>query len=120
MKIWFLAITIFLSTVQVFASEGSKLDLSKTNNLMCRSHAIGNFYLTNLNSKNALYFRNSKLAITVEKRTKKTLTFSYRDHEGYRFTLKLNRTVEHEEKEYVHEGVFINGDIESPIECIVE
>ncbi|MCM2349645.1 MAG: hypothetical protein NDI69_06460 [Bacteriovoracaceae bacterium] len=120
MKIWFLAVTLFLSSVQVFASAGSTIDLSKINNLMCRSRAIGGFYLAGLNSKNPLYFGQSKSVITVEKRTKNTLTFKYRDHEGYRFTVKLNKTVEHDEKESVHEGVFINGDIESPIECIAE
>lgn len=120
MKIWLIAVTLCLASVQVFASAGSTIDLSKIDNLMCRSRAIGGFYLAGLNSKNPLYFGKSKVVINVEKRTKKTLTFSYRDHEGYRFTIKLNKTVEHDEKEYAHEGVFINGDIESPIECIGE
>lgn len=117
------SLAFFCLMISSAFATSSKLDLTKAENIMCRSNALGNFYLANLKS-NPHYFASTKKAIVVEKTTKSTLTFRYRDYEGYRFKLVLKSSVEHEDVDgsrYVaFRGNFVNGDIESSIECLID
>lgn len=121
LKILLLAGLTTLSA-SAFAGRNSTPDLRNAVALSCKSAGLGYFNLINLDG-DAAYVSSRKNPIVITKQTDDTLGFKYRDQSGYKFKLVFSKVVNHEDvsqKSYqTLAGVFVNGDIETEIECNV-
>ena len=84
-----------LSAATTYAKSTS-LDLRKADALSCKSNGLGYFNLKNLKGE-ATLVSSRATPIVITATTKSSLSFSYRDHEGYDFKLNLNKVVKHQD-----------------------
>lgn len=116
-----LVVGLMLLTSLSAVAETTDLRLAK--NISCQSSGLGSFFLSSLDS-NPTITSATKKYITVTSKRKNSINFSYRDYAGYNFKIILDKVVVHEdESNHLYRklsGVFVNGDIKSPIECVVE
>lgn len=120
------AILLAVSTLMVFSVQAeisTTLDLTQANTVICNSDGIGSFSLRNLQTKNPSFNRTRMNPIKIEKVANNSITFKYKEA-SLRYKLLLTKAVIHQDVDnsrYIaHKGVLINGDIESPVECIVD
>lgn len=115
---------IILATLLGAANSfAGTIDIREADSISCQSESLGRFYLTNLKSRPVIISATTKnIVITAKK--KNSIAFSYRDFKGYNFQLVLSKTVAHEDgsgHQYdAVAGTFINGDIESQVECVID
>ena len=116
----FSAFTIFSAQAEVLTN----LDLTKANNVICGSEAVGSFSLRGLKTKNPSFNRSRIKPIMIEKVSSNSIEFRYKDSPSHRYSVLLTKTIIRQDIDNsrypAHRGVIINGDIESPIECIVD
>lgn len=120
------ALLLAVSSLMVFSVQAeisTNLDLTRANIVICQSDAVGSFSLRNLQTKNPSFNRSRTNPIKIEKVSNNSITFKYKEA-PLRYKLLLTKAIIHQDVDnsrYIaHKGVLVNGDIESPIECIVD
>jgi|GEM_PF-1270201 len=117
------ALIIGLTLLTSFSVLAETLDLRTATTISCQSEGLGSFHLANLQSKAVIIAATSK-NIKITERTKNSIGFTYKDFKGYNFKMVFDKIVQHEDGSgnlYIKlSGAFVNGDIESPIECVAE
>lgn len=116
-------ILLGLALMTSFSVFAETVDLRQATSISCQSEGLGSFYLANLDSKPVIVSATTK-NIKITTLSKNSIGFSYRDFKGYNFKLVFNKVVPHEDGSgHIYKklsGVFVNGDIESAVECIAE
>lgn len=116
-----LIIGLMLSTTLSAVAETT--DLSLASSVSCVSEGLGSFYIAGLYSTPFINFSTRKY-IEVKSKNKDALVFKYRDFQTNEYRLYFNNSVAHEDgngRVYKkRSGFFVNGHIESPIECLLE
>lgn len=121
------ALLITFGVLTIFSTQAEELttlDLTKANNVICGSEAVGSFSLRGLKTKNPSFNRSRVNPIKIEQVASNSITFRYKESFGHRYTLLLTKTIIRQDVDNsrypAHRGVLVNGDIESSIECIVD
>ncbi len=121
MKNLIISTALLLITTTSFAE--TTIDIREADSISCLSNALGSFYLDDLNSK-PFVVSSTKKYITITSKTRKTIFYRYNEYTGYNFKIEFNKIVPHED-ESGHNyqklaGSFINSDVISEIECLIE
>lgn len=115
-KHFFLASLVTISSV-AFASGNSAPDVRKAVALGCQSEGLGYFNLLNLDG-DATYVANRTNPIVITAKTKRSISFKLVNSKDLKYSLVFSKVVQHDEGQGLA-GVFVNGDVETSIECNV-